>query len=134
MTRTKLGKSGETDVAQKLRDVFQASVIQMPYNSPFDLLVNGIRVEVKRCTPSRRMRWEVNIHRHGKVNEGSVDVYIFCLDKIPGNGKMPVYLLLKAPLGTPRIAFSFSSLVRKYRDAIDNWSLLNVQKTLGKRK
>ena len=120
---TQKGQLGQTNVKQKLRAA-GFNVRQMDYNCHYDLLVNGLRVKVKRATPNRAYRWFINIHRHGKLTEEGTDIYIFCLDGIPGNAKMPIYLVYRSPLETYSMSYSFSSLLRRDHPAIDNWDLM----------
>src|SRR5271157_4882764 len=83
----------------------------------YDLMVNDKRVEVKECRPTtkphkgndgisrRYTEWQANIHRHGKVNESSCDVYIVRLVGIP-EFSSAVYLILPAPLKKPTLRIS----------------------------
>lgn len=85
----------------------------MPYNSSFDLLVDGKwRCEVKTSRPTNRKQhrsWFVNFHRHGKLSE-SVDLYIVRLEEVPEH-KYAIHMLIKAPVGIKTMAFSMRSLI-----------------------
>jgi hypothetical protein len=131
MTNTMKGRIGQTNVAGKLRHQGFEKVLEVGYYEPYDLWVDGMRVEVKRSLPQKNWRWLVNIHRHGKTKEAQVDFYVFCLDGIPGNDKMPIYLVFRAPLSVPTMSFSFSSLLRQHHNAIDNWDLMRGKKKSG---
>jgi hypothetical protein len=127
MTPQEFGLDWEKRVADKLI-AGGSGVNRMRNNSPFDLLVNGrYRVEVKAARPSKNWRWVINFHRHGSLKEVQVDAYVVVLDGIPGNGKMPVYMVIPAPFGKAILDLSFSSILRKYRKYIDNWSIIGHQ-------
>jgi hypothetical protein len=121
------GQSAERRVGKKLGSL-GFNVRSMPYKGPFDILCEGKRIEVKQASPNQEYRWDINIHRHGVTNESNVDIYIVVLDGIPGNKRMPLYLVIPAPLGASRVAFSFSSLVRDHAKYIDNWELIGPVK------
>lgn len=111
-----LGRTAETAIAQNLRDY--GRVVQVrKHKSPYDLLVDGMRIEIK-CSDVRVIRdvptWWFNIHRHGVLNE-QCDFYIFRLENVPFS-KYAIHLLYKAPLSTPVASVSFRSLLS--RDAI----------------
>jgi len=58
------------DLVSKLLIAKGATVKRMPYNAPFDILVNGtIRVEVKAGIKRSSETWAFNIHRHGTIDE-----------------------------------------------------------------
>jgi hypothetical protein len=119
----KNGKKAEVRTAAKLRG-FGFSVKQMPQRSPFDLLVQGKRIEVKHALPTSAGRWHVNLHRRNVLNESEVDAYVFLLDGIPGNNSAPIYLVAPAPLGKKTMDFSFMTLVRTYRNWVDSWTTI----------
>lgn len=125
VSRHKLGVGAEKQVANRLsyKGYF---VRRMPYNSAFDLLVEDKRVEVKCARPGQDGQWVINIHRHGKLDESKVDVYIVRLEGIPGHKKAALHLLFPAPLNVHTLKFSFASLLRDYQGQIDNWQLLGT--------
>jgi hypothetical protein len=129
------GKDAEKLVAFKLRSLGYG-VQLMQYHGSFDLLVGDKRVEVKYARPSSQWRWCISIHRGGKLNETSVDVYVIVLDGIPGTDR-PMYIILSAPVSRLTFEFSFGSLVRFYSQYVDNWTPLGAPQNLnptGKRK
>jgi hypothetical protein len=108
LTRTAIGLRGERLVYQLLAHVYGRKVKRMPYMSPFDLLVDGARVEVKTAT-LKRQQWLFNLHRHGKLSE-STDWYILRLEGVPLS-KAAIHLLLRAPAGKTTIAVTLRSLL-----------------------
>lgn len=88
------------------------------------LIIDGARVEVKFASSSADGRWHINIHRHGAVDESGVDAYLFVLRGVPGNTRMPLYLVFRAPLERATMAFSFSSLLHVYQENCDGWDIL----------
>jgi hypothetical protein len=111
-----LGRTAEKNVAKILR-FYGRTVCVQRHKSPFDLLVDGFRAEVK-CAEMRMVEdapsWTFNIHRHGVVSE-QTDFYIFRLEHVPFS-KYPIHLLYRAPLNTHVACVSFRSLLS--RDAI----------------
>lgn len=94
------------------------------HKNRFSIIVNGVNVEVKIARANRQGKWKVNIHRHGLVDETGVDAYLIILRDVPGNGLMPLYLVFSAPVSTQTFEFSFSSLMRQYKQNIDAWDTL----------
>jgi len=97
------------------------------YCCAYDLVVNGLRVEVKEARPLKRHKrhtyWQANIHRHGRVKESEVDVYIIRLVGIP-EFTAALYLLIPAPLKTPTLKITLRSLLQRYGVYVDNMQLL----------
>lgn len=117
------GIDAEIRVAQRLA-LFGYSAKRMPYNSPFDLLVNNsLRVEVKYARPSDGWLWRINFHRHGELDETNVDFYVVMLDGIPGFAKKAMFLVFPAPAAVKSMTFTFATLLRKHHRHIDNWKL-----------
>ena len=84
----------------------------MPYNSPFDLLVDGIwKCDVKCSAALDKIwpTWFFNFHRHNKLNE-NLDAYILRLENVPGH-KKAVHLLFRAPTKVKTITFTLRSLI-----------------------
>ena len=131
MTNTMKDRIEQTDVVAKLRHQGFEEILKVKYRASDDLWVDGMHVEVKRALPLKNWRWLVNIQRHGKIKEDQVDFYVFCLDGIPGNKKMPIYLVFRAPLSVSTMQFSFSSLLRQHHSAIDNWDLMRGKEKRG---
>lgn len=114
-----LGGQGQDKVAIALQS-FGRTVEVAPYNSPYDLLIDGkYRIEVKSGA-ERFLRkgkysyrgWQFNIHRHGVLNEASVDFYVLSFAHR--------FLLLKAPVNKKTIAFQSRPLAKgKYRKYIE---------------
>lgn len=112
--QTSNGFLAEDSLAQIFR-VYGRSVQQMKKTHvPFDLLVDGLRVEVKTARPSQHSKygpiWSFNIHRHGKIKEGLVDLYILVFEKVPYCIN-PIYAAFKSPLSTPTLNFSLRQMI-----------------------
>jgi len=88
------------------------------------LTVNGASVELKIACADSNGKWLINIHHHGKIDEKGVDAYLLMLVGVPGNGAMPVYLIIAAPVCRSCYRFSFSSLIRLYSAHIEDWPTL----------
>ena len=119
----KIGSLAEKHVGLLLRGR-GFKTVRAPYLSPFDLVVDGARIEVKCANPSSQNSWKVNIHRHGVLKEERVDGYVIRLYKVPLT-KKPLNLVFRAPLGVLTMNFSYKSLIAEYSSAIDNWALLH---------
>lgn len=107
----RLGSDAETSVAQLLR-AHGRTVISQGYYDPFDLLVDGRRIEVKSATPRTdggNLFWLFNLHRHGVIAE-DYDAYVFRLEAVPYS-KYAVHLFAPAPIGRMSFAVSFRSLL-----------------------
>lgn len=89
------------------------------------LIVDGARVEIRCAAMGADGKWRVNIHRHGEVDERGVDAYLFMLLNVPGNASLPLYVVLRAPVERLAYQFSFSSLMRRYKGAIEDWKTLS---------
>jgi|SRR5882762_716138 len=118
MTNTEKGKRAETYVCSWLKTQ-GLEVTMMGYTSPYDLLVNGWRCEVKMAPMKPNGKWNFNIHRHGKVNELEVDFYIFVLEDVP-YCKASIYLIKKAPLSCPTVEISVRSLIVRHSQDVHN--------------
>jgi hypothetical protein len=114
------GGSAERIVGQVLEG-YGRKVEFLPYNSPCDLIVDGIyRVEVKSANVKEAFQcngkysypvWQFNIHRHNVLNEDGVDIYILCLND--ANNKAPkAFLLRGAPVRAKTIQVGVSSLLK----------------------
>lgn len=88
------------------------------------LIIDGLRVEVKQCSLSSGKWWKINLHRHGILDESTVDAYLLLLNGVPGCGAMALYIVIPAPQNVKGLAISFSSLLGKWRDNIEAWGLL----------
>lgn len=123
-TPQELGVEAEKYVAGVLRAKGYAVSSVSKYKAPFDLFCNGKRIEVKVARVNASLKWSVNIHRHGKLNEGSVDAYIFLLDFRHLDKKKPLVLLRKAPIECCTLTYSLDSLLTIHHKDIENWSVL----------
>lgn len=114
MTKQSIGRKAETRV-RYLLERYGRKVSERTYNAPFDLLVDGKRVEVKAAEPrpdqQHGLKWCFNIHRHGIVSE-LTDYYILRLQSVPFT-KASIHLLLKAPLNVSTIAISVRALLNQ---------------------
>lgn len=118
------GLKGEEIVYQYLCSICGRDVHKMPYNSYFDMLVDGIRVEVKTGKPRIQNKnldmisWQFNIHRHGKMPEKQPDCYVLRLEDVPYSDHA-IHLLYLGPLTIPTIYISIRSLLaqRHYKEA-----------------
>jgi len=99
------------------------SVRTAGYYAPFDLITDGnTRIEVKFAelrpiNPAKNLGWAFNIHRHGKVSNGSVDFYIFRCEMGKRIGKLmgfsnAIHLVIPSPIDKTVIAVSLRSLIR----------------------
>ena len=109
----KVGKNGENCVTAMLRNKGH-KVERAAYGSPFDLQVDGrIRVEVKTAMPSKfgaTHTWAFNIHRHNRLKEDFVDVYILRLERVLGT-RQAIHLLMKSPVKQKNIIISTKALI-----------------------
>jgi len=108
-----MGSIAEYKVGSLLSS-YGRKVERQTWASPFDLLVDGYRVEVKCAKPQVRRgsgipQWQFNIHRHGILSEHA-DFYILRLEKVPFT-KAAIHMLLRAPLGRLTVIISFRSLL-----------------------
>lgn len=119
MTSAQKGKDGEKIVESWLK--FKGlSVSRSKYNSPYDLLVNGWRCEVKTASLNEEKGvWFFNIHRHGKINELEVDFYIFALQGVP-YCEAQIYIIKKAPLEFSTFSASVRSLITQHSPDVMN--------------
>jgi len=117
------GRKAEVFVADKLRNL-GFLVHKMPARSKFDLLVGSKQVEVKAARFGADNSWRINLHRHGTLDESSVDAYVIVLSDIPGSGPMSLFLVIPAPCETPTLNISVPTLIRKYAKYVDNWDCL----------
>jgi hypothetical protein len=101
------------------------------------LLLDGVRVGVKIAS-GKNGKWKINLHCHGRLDESSLDAYLFVLNNVPGNAREPLYLLFPAPQGTTTFDFTFASLTRLYSANIDDWDLIHslsrLKGKMGKKK
>ena len=129
MTRAILRRADEAE--RTIAEILSRNgrqVVRMGRKSPFDLMVDGQRVEIKtgrprlidadHRTPSHRF----NIHRHNILHERT-EWYIFRLERAIDNAS--VYVLLKAPIRRKTFAISRVSLERgKWNRHIENFNKL----------
>ena len=112
----KRGRKRQAAIYKALKAAGREVKQQKHSHCPFDLLVDGKRIEVKasirlagknHCTGT----WLFNLHRHNKLDESGVDYYILALSELPGM-KQSMYLLVPAPIGKKLIVISIFSLIR----------------------
>ena len=92
------------------------------YASPYDLTCNGKRIEVKRANCINN-KWQFSIHRHSKLDESQVDVYIFRLEDVP-TFKSAIHLVLSAPIKRKKVEISLRSLLTRYGQYYNRLDLL----------
>lgn len=101
-----------------------------------DLMVDGIRVEVKCASPLQSKKsqkapnWFVNFHRHNKMSEGHVDYYIVRLVPVEIMGKRSIHLLFKSPVLTSTMNFTIHSLLSIHARNICAWDRFISEKKL----
>ena len=89
MTKQANGRMGEEKVYHLLSGRFLREVHKMPYLSSYDMLVDGLHVEVKTAKPRLQNEkypmpsWCFNIHRHGKLSAEQPDYYLLRLEEVP---------------------------------------------------
>lgn len=122
------GAEGEVLVAMELRAGGRDVEIQ-PYKHSFDILVDHKwKCEVKTAKPiyvRGSLAWLFNIHRHGVLDEGGVDLYILQLKEIHGS-KKPIYLVIKAPLQVSTISFTLHELIKKGAPLVEDFLKLKA--------
>lgn len=110
-----IGLRAEERVAGLLRQAYGRSVIQCAYNNPYDLVVDGFRVEVKCGAPQKdgqySLVWNFNLHRHGVLSE-QTDLYLMRLEKVPYSGAA-IHMLFRAPLGVTMLCVSMRALLNQ---------------------
>lgn len=126
----RFGRKAETKVATLLGKM-GCSVKACSYDHPFDLMVNGRRVEVKAAMPSLREGkyqytvWHFNLHRHGVLSESLVDFYVLRLDGVP-DFKAAIHLVIPAPVKRKTISITLRSLIMKYAQHVNRFDLLGA--------
>ena len=107
MTKPLSGISEQHRIIEWLKvQLPSACVTSAHYNSPFDVVVNGKRVEIKVSTfHEDKGGWFFNIHRHGKIDESNVDFYLLCL-----KSQTDIFVLRPSPTGKLTILISKRSL------------------------
>lgn len=109
--------------------------VQNRFKCGFDLLVVGNRIEFKVCRPLRKSNpgcqypvWQVNIHRHGKHQDGRADIYVICLLDLPGFS-YALYLIVPAKEleNKTTLAITLRSLVMDWSKWADKFDLIVPQ-------
>lgn len=102
MRKQDIGLRAEQRVAWLLKYFYKRDVVRCAYGSPYDLMVDGLRVEVKCAAPQKdradALKWKFNIHRHGVLDEKQTDLYILRIEGLPYS-KAAIHMALKAPIG-----------------------------------
>jgi len=118
-TRQEIGRHGEDAVYQMLCSVYGRNVRRMPYSHPFDLLVDGIRVDVKTANSHRTSKhnkefitWSFNIHKAGIVLSSQADCYVCRLEGVPYTSQA-IHLAFVSPIATPTINISMRALLNQ---------------------
>lgn len=99
MKDTSHGRAAEVDLTLSLNK-WKRKSRRMPQGYPFDLLVDGWRIEVKSATPTQshgRIFWRFNLHHAGVLRE-NCDFYIVRALGVVGRER-GIWFLFKAPLG-----------------------------------
>lgn len=117
------GVNAEGKLARKL-SAMGYFVRRMPYNAPFDLLVNDMRVEVKHSMFKHGTGWVFNIHRHNILDESKVDAYIFVLDGRDWGMNQRIYIVRSAPIGVKTVLVTLNSMVGEDHQHVANWTIL----------
>lgn len=132
-----IGLIGEDRVkALLMGPSYQRSVIRCPYKCPYDLVIDGLRTEVKCAAPRKDgeygIAWQFNIHRHGMLSEDT-DIYILRLEKVPYSG-CAMHMLLAAPIGKLTVLVSMRSLLnQEWAEAVSDFYAL-AKGEYGKKK
>lgn len=91
----------------------------MPYTHPFDLLVDGIRVDVKTSTPHRTSKhnkefisWIFNIRKAGIEHGTQADCYVCRLEEVPYTSQA-IHLAFIPPITSPTIIISMRALLNQ---------------------
>ena|ERR1700679_1917299 len=99
---------------------YKFSVHEQQFHSPFDLLVNNKRIEVKAAGfDTTKKFWLFNIHRHNVLDETNVDIYILRLENVPGF-TYAIHLIIPAPLGVFNVQISLRSLLTRWGKYFNN--------------
>lgn len=111
---------------------FGRKVRRMPQSHcPYDLLVDGLKVEIKTANPTKkngRVVWQFSIHRHKILDESNVDFYIFVFQNVPGSNNS-IYAKFPSPLGKKMIQFSFRKLLEgAIADQVKDFRKLNLRR------
>jgi hypothetical protein len=104
------GIQGEERVL-KLLKTYGRSCDRQFHQDPFDILVDGWRVDVKTAVPVEYhggYRWLFNLHHGGRPITGC-DFFVLRLEDVPFSVR-PVHLLLGAPFPTLTVAVTVQSL------------------------
>ena len=125
----------ERQVASLLQ-AFGHKIHHMPYQSPFDLLMDGkLRIEIKTAPPITKLGrpcWNFNIHRHNIVEESQIDYYILRFENVPWC-KYAIHALFKAPIEKPTLQFGFRQLLEgAISEQVKAFNGLNIKKTKPK--
>lgn len=94
----------------------------------FDLFAGSCRIEFKAAEPrivASTRRWSFNIHRHGQVQSGRCDVYVFRISRI-AEFKNGLYLIVpEKEIGdTLTVQVSLRSLISKWAKWVNRWDVI----------
>lgn len=104
--------------------------------SPFDIVTqSGLRIEVKSAQyKQKRKTWTVSIQRFGRMTEGEVDYYVFCLSMsgFAGFRHKRLYVIAKSPIGQKQIVFTIHRLLTRWKEQVDAWNVIvEAEKVCG---
>lgn len=105
-----VGGKGEAGVASWLRRTVGQPTRMRPH-SPYDMTINGWKIEAK-CGNFSKGRWNISIHRHGKLKE-TADFYVFRLLGCP-YWKTALHLVVPAPLKVKTVVLTPRTLISKW--------------------
>jgi hypothetical protein len=129
---TKFGNEGEARVSHWLKS-HGYEVKKLRTRLGADLIANGKRVEVKCARPDKDGEWTFNLHHHGVLDEGRVDLYVFRVEGLPAT-KKPLHLIIPAPLKRLTLAMTVRSLILtwgRYANRFDLLGEVAAERQLG---
>jgi hypothetical protein len=112
------GHRGEQLVYQQLVSIFGRDAHKMSARAPYDLIVDGIRVDVKTGFPRRQyakydlISWQFYIYKDGASPKIQPDCYVLRLEDLPYS-KHAMHLVCLAPIQSPTINISIASLLKQ---------------------
>lgn len=115
-SRRMVGHIGEARVAAYLASFGMKVDRNIPPGSGYDMMINNAyRAEIKtaRSHDPYNPVWAINFHRHGKLDESNVDLYIIRLDGVSFM-TAGIYLLFRAPVGIKTLRLTARSLLYLY--------------------
>jgi len=127
MRKQKIGLRAEKRLATFLSGFYGRVISRASYASPFDLLIDGHRAEVKCAALQKKGKhrtWKFNIHRHGVLSEQQTDFYILRLEGVPYS-KYAIHMLLRSPIRRKVVEISVRALLnQRFASAVDDFYAL----------